>query len=160
MERGFACACGVGFSCCVPLYLWSTLSKNFQREAPKRFASNPQILLSLDAQNEERMGFPRHLAPMEFVVHLLELCLNMLRSCHTRLTFFFFAAKINVAPLTTTAASWEASERELLASRALWRAHLDLLSNIDELASCVTPLRLADEGEEERLGLLTEDQRR
>ncbi|CAM9913537.1 unnamed protein product [Ectocarpus sp. 13 AM-2016] len=57
-------------------------------------------------------------------------------------------------------ASWEASERELLASRALWRAHLDLLSNIDELGSCVTPLRLADSDEEERLGLLTEEQRR
>ncbi|CAM9911722.1 unnamed protein product, partial [Scytosiphon promiscuus] len=57
-------------------------------------------------------------------------------------------------------ASWEASERELLASRALWRAHLDLLSNIDELGSCVTPLRLADPAEEPRLGLLTDDQRR
>ncbi|CAM9729833.1 unnamed protein product, partial [Sphacelaria rigidula] len=55
-------------------------------------------------------------------------------------------------------ASWEASERELLASRTLWRAHLDLLSNMDELESCVTPLRLAQEGE--RLDLLTEEQRR
>lgn len=56
------------------------------------------------------------------------------------------------------AASWEASERELISARALWRAHLDLLSKIDELESCITPLRLA--GETERLDLLAVDQRR
>lgn len=43
--------------------------------------------------------------------------------------------------------SWEASEKELISSRTLWRAHFDLLSNLDELGTCVTPLRLAEDGE-------------
>ncbi|CAN0229828.1 unnamed protein product, partial [Discosporangium mesarthrocarpum] len=45
--------------------------------------------------------------------------------------------------------------RELVAARTLWRSHLDLLSELDELSSCTTSLRLADPGE--RLEALSEE---
>lgn len=55
-------------------------------------------------------------------------------------------------------ASWETSEKELISARTLWRAHFDLLSNLDELGTCVTPLRLAEDGE--RLDRLMWQERR
>lgn len=85
-------------------------------------------------------------------------CISLPLYIYIYMPFFLSATLRPILQPLSLAASWEASERELLSSRTLWRAHLDLLSNMDELESCVTPLRLAEEGE--RLGLLTEQQRR
>lgn len=50
----------------------------------------------------------------------------------------------------------DAEEREIVCAWRLWRAHLDLLNDIDELNQCKTAMRLTFRGED--ISKLTEDQ--